>query len=191
MPVLTVIAGPNGSGKSTLMRALDFEGRQNLLNPDDVAVELSPENPEKAAFAAGRRVLERTREYLQMGVSFAIETTLSSKQNIATLRNARESGFQVRLIYVALDDPERNIFRVKERVASGGHNVSDVDVRRRYQRSLANAVEALRIAHEAIVYDNSGLQHRKVLELRNSAVTWQAAEKPEWVSELYEALVRV
>jgi predicted ABC-type ATPase len=101
MPVLTVIAGPNGSGKSTLMRVLDFEGRQNLLNPDDVAVELSPTNPEKAAFAAGRQVVERTRECLQTGVSFAIETTLSSKQNLATLRTARDAGFQVRLIYIA------------------------------------------------------------------------------------------
>ena len=119
MPTLTVIAGPNGSGKSTLMRSLNFEGRQNLLNPDDIAVELSPANPEKAAFAAGRQVLERTREYLQTGVSFAIETTLSSKQNLATLRAARDAGFQIRLIYVALDNPEKNLFRVKERVASG------------------------------------------------------------------------
>src|SRR3954463_15192165 len=117
MPVLTVIAGPNGSGKSTLMRTLDFEGRQNLLNPDDVAVELSPLNPEKAAFAAGRQVVERTREYLQGGISFAIETTLSSKQNLATIRIAKDSGFQVRLIYVALDNPEHNIRRVEERVS--------------------------------------------------------------------------
>jgi predicted ABC-type ATPase len=90
-----------------------------------------------------------------------------------------------------VDDPERNIFRVKERVASGGHNVPDEDVRRRYQRSLVNAVEALRIAHEAVVYDNSGLRHKKVLELRNGIVTWHIAQKPEWVAELYETLLRV
>ena len=191
MPVLTVIAGPNGSGKSTLMRVLNFEGRQNLLNPDDIAVELSPTNPEKAAFAAGRQVLERTREYLQTGVSFAIETTLSSKQNIATLRVARDAGFQIRLIYVALDNPERNLFRVKERVASGGHNVPDEDVRRRYYRSLANAAEALRLAHEGVVYDNSGSRHKKVLEVRDGLVTWHIAEKPKWVAELYESLLRI
>jgi predicted ABC-type ATPase len=90
-----------------------------------------------------------------------------------------------------LDDPERNIFRVKERVASGGHNVPDENVRRRYQRSLVNAVEALRIAHEAVVYDNSGLRHKKALELRNGIVTWHIAQKPKWVSELYEALLRI
>lgn len=191
MPTLTVIAGPNGSGKSTLMRTLDFEGRQNLLNPDDIAIELSPSNPEKAAFAAGRRVIELTREYLQAGISFAIETTLSSKQNLATLQLARGSGFQVRLIYVALDAPEHNLRRVKERVASGGHNVPDEDVRRRYYRSLANAPEALRIAHEAVVYDNSGLRHQKVLQLRGGIVTWHIDQKPPWVSDLYAALQRI
>ena len=191
MPTLTVIAGPNGSGKSILVRTLNFEGRQNLLNPDDVAVELSPSNPEKAAFAAGRQVVERTREYLGAGRSFAIETTLSSKQNLATLRLAKESGYHVRLIYIALDDPEHNLRRVKERVASGGHDVPDEDVRRRYYRSLASAVEALRIAHEAVVYDNSGLHHEKVLEVRDGVVTWQINQKPKWVSDLYKSLTRV
>ena len=173
------------------MRALDFEGRQNFLNPDDIAVDLSPANPEKAAFAAGRQVIERTREYLQAGISFALETTLSSKQNLAMLRMARESGFQVRLIYVALDDPNHNIRRVKERVASGGHNVPDEDVRRRYGRSLANAPEALRLAHEAVVYDNSGLQHKKILEVRNGIITWCADKVPEWVLPIHKALTGV
>ncbi len=173
------------------MRKLDFEGRQNLLNPDDVAVELSPLNPEKAAFAAGRQVIGRTREYLQSGVSFAIETTLSSKQNLAILRTAKDSGYQVRFIYVALDNPEHNIRRVKERVSSGGHYVPDADVRRRYQRSLANAAEALRLAHEAVVYDNSGLRHRKVLELHNGVVAWRAAQMPEWASQIDKALAGV
>jgi predicted ABC-type ATPase len=191
MPVLTVIAGPNGSGKSTLMRILDFGGRQNLLNPDDVAANLSPLNPEKAAFAAGRQVIEHTREYLQAGVSFAIETTLSSKQNLATLRMARDSGFRVRLIYVALDDPSHNIRRVKERVASGGHNVPDEDVRRRYGRSLANAPEALRLAHEAVVYDNSGLRHKKILEVRDGVVAWRIDKMPEWVLPIHKALTGV
>jgi predicted ABC-type ATPase len=104
---------------------------------------------------------------------------------------AKESGFQVRLIYIALDDAEHSIRRVKERVVSGSHNVPDEDVRRRYQRSLANAPEALRLAHEAVVYDNSGLRHEKVLELRNGIVTWRAAKMPEWVSQIHKALAGI
>lgn len=191
MPVLTIIAGPNGSGKSTLVRAIKFEGRENFLNPDDIAIQLSPSDPQKSALAAGRQVLERTQANLQAGISFAVETTLSSKQPLDTICKAKESGFHVNVIYVALNEPEKNILRVADRVASGGHNVPDEDVRRRYGRSLANAPEALRLAHEAVVYDNSGLRHKKVLEVRNGIVTWRTDKMPDWVLPIYKALVSV
>jgi len=129
MPVLTIVAGPNGSGKSTLVRFIEFDGKENFLNPDDIAIQLSPSDPQKAAFAAGRQVLERTQANLQAGVSFAVETTLSSKQPLETIRKAKDYGFYVNVIYMALNDPEKNILRVAERVASGGHNVPDEDVR--------------------------------------------------------------
>jgi predicted ABC-type ATPase len=45
VPVLTVFAGPNGSGKSSLIRQVEFEGRENLLEPDAIARRISPELP--------------------------------------------------------------------------------------------------------------------------------------------------
>ena len=191
MPVLTIVAGPNGSGKSTLVRSIEFEGRENFLNPDDIAAQLSPSHPQKAAFAAGRQVLERTQANLQAGISFAVETTLSSKQPLDTIRKAKDCGFYVNVVYVALNEPEKNILRVSERVALGGHDVPDEDVRRRYGRSLANAAEALRLAHEAVVYDNSGLRHEKVLEVRDGVVTWRAAKMPEWASQVHKELTGI
>ena len=82
MPTLTVIAGPNGSGKSTLTRSFEFEGRDRLLDPDAIARGLNPLHPSAAAIAAGREVLKRTTEYLNRGVSFAVETTLSSRNRV-------------------------------------------------------------------------------------------------------------
>jgi predicted ABC-type ATPase len=79
VPTLTVIAGPNGSGKSTLTRSFEFEGRDRLLDPDEIARGLNPLNPSAAAIAAGRDVLKRTADYLIRGLSFAVETTLSSR----------------------------------------------------------------------------------------------------------------
>ena len=38
---------------------------------------------------------------------------------------------------------------------------------------------------------NSALRQEKVLEVRNGVITWHAAQKPKWVSKLYEALFRV
>jgi predicted ABC-type ATPase len=79
VPTLTVIAGPNGSGKSTLTQAIEFEGSDRLLDPDALARVMNPLNPSAAAIAAGRDVLTRTADYLSRGLSFAVETTLSSR----------------------------------------------------------------------------------------------------------------
>jgi len=97
VPTLTVIAGPNGSGKSTLTQSVEFEGRQRLLDPDAIARRLSPSNPSAAAIAAGREALERTTEYLNQGVSFAVETTLSSRSRVNLIRED-DPGYIVKLV---------------------------------------------------------------------------------------------
>jgi predicted ABC-type ATPase len=119
VPVLTVVGGPNGSGKSSIIRGLAFEGRDNLLEADAIARRIDPANPRRAAVAAAREVIRRTREYVKNHQSFAIETTLSGGGTLATMRQAQAHGFIVRLVYVCLDNPERSIQRVRERVAQG------------------------------------------------------------------------
>jgi predicted ABC-type ATPase len=98
VPLLTVFGGPNGSGKSTVIREIEFVGRDNLLDTDAIAKRMDPANPRRAAVAAGREVILRTREYLENRVSFAIETTLSSRSTLATYLAGRGAG-----IYCASD----------------------------------------------------------------------------------------
>jgi hypothetical protein len=78
------------------------------------------------------------QEYLGSGQDFAIETTLSGSWTTRAIKEALARRFFVRLVYICLDNPEQSIQRVHERVAQGGHNVPDDDVRRRYTRSLSN-----------------------------------------------------
>lgn len=181
MPALTVIAGPNGSGKSTLTRSVHFEGRERLLDPDAIARRLNPFDPSAAAIAAGREVLKRTADYLDLGVSFAVETTLSSRHRAGLIGEAKSRGYQTRLVFVAVDGPERCIARIRNRAARGGHFIPDADVRRRYARSVANAAQALRFADVAEFYDNSEDGHRLVLVANAGIVVWQAEPIPEWV----------
>jgi predicted ABC-type ATPase len=181
VPTLTVIAGPNGSGKSTLTRSVDFEGRDRLLDPDTIARGLNPLNPSAAAIAAGREVLKRTADYLNRGVSFAVETTLSSRGRVGLIRKAKSRGYEIHLVFIGLDSPERCITRIRNRAARGGHFIPDADVRRRYARSAANAAQALRSADIAKFYDNSGDGARLVLVASAGIVVWQAEPLPEWV----------
>jgi predicted ABC-type ATPase len=188
VPVLTVVGGPNGSGKSSIIRGVEFEGRDNLLEADAIAKRINPANPRGAAVAAAREVIRRIGEYLTNHQSFAIETTLSSRSTLATMRQAQAYGFTVRLVYVCLDNPERSIQRVRERVAQGGHDVPDSDIRRRYNRSLLNLPAALRLVHQAVVYDNSEAEPRKVLETQVGNVVWRTNSEPAWVARVLEAI---
>lgn len=180
MPVFTIIAGPNGSGKSTLTQSLEIEGRDRLLDPDAIARRLNPSDPSAAAISAGREVLQRIEDYIVSRASFAVETTLSSRRNVELIQRARSCGFEVHLVFVGTESPERCMLRIRTRVSGGGHAVPDADVRRRYARSLANASEALRSADFARFYDNSGDRHQLILIARGGTIVWQVDPLPQW-----------
>ena len=73
-------------------------------------------------------------------------------------------------------------------VSQGGHDIPDADIRRRYWRSLRRASEALRLADEAVVLDNSGLHPVRMLLLKDGGIVWQAETLPKWVQQIREAL---
>ena len=70
------------------------------------------------------------------------------------------------------------------RVAQGGHDIPDADIRRRYARSLFHASEAMGLADEALVLDNSGPQPESMLRLKNGQIFWRAISLPLWVQNL-------
>jgi predicted ABC-type ATPase len=120
VPTFTLIAGPNGSGKSTLTEWVDLEGRGLLLDADAIARSLNPSNPRGAAIAAGKTSLKRIEGCLDRRESFAVETTPSSRASIALIDRARSRGYEIHLIFVALDSPERCIARIRSRTMRGG-----------------------------------------------------------------------
>jgi predicted ABC-type ATPase len=186
-PTLSVIAGPNGSGKSTLTSSIWFEGNANLIDPDTLARSIDPVRPARAAIPAARQTILRCRALLASRVSFALETTLAGHGAITIMREARKAGYRIVLVYVALKDPELHIERVRLRVSRGGHDIPDVDIRRRYARSLIRAPEALGLADEAVVLDNSGLHPVRMLLFKNGAVVWRAELLPEWAQRLHRS----
>jgi predicted ABC-type ATPase len=146
---------------------------------------MNPSNRQNVAIAAGREVLKRIDGYLSRSESFAVETTLSSRSSLGLIDEARSRGYEIHLIFVALDSPERCIARIRTRAMRGGHFIPNDDVRRRYRRSLANLSEALRAVDVATVYDNSGSEHRLVLTVRSGVVISRAIELPRW-AQLHE-----
>jgi predicted ABC-type ATPase len=90
------------------------------------------------AFEAGRIMLERLRTLAEARVSFAFESTLSSRTFALFLTRCKAQGYQVHIYYVALPSAELATQRVALRVKMGGHNIPRDDITRRFQRSLHN-----------------------------------------------------
>ena len=134
------IAGPNGAGKTTFAREyLPNEANTlTFINADLIARGLDPFQPERAAFRAGRMMLEMIDACVRRGESFAFETTLSGRGYARMIPTWQEQGYWVALYYLPLPSPEMAIERVRQRVVMGGHHVPDDIIRRRFHASWHN-----------------------------------------------------
>ena len=105
------------------------------------------------------------RELLEEGQTFTFETVMSHPSKIEFMREARQRGYRVYLYFVATDDPDINIDRVRRRVLQGGHPVDDEKVVERYHKSIALMTAACEVAHRAYIFDNSGSKHKLLAEV--------------------------
>ena len=155
---IVIIAGPNGAGKTTFAREFlpNEADCPNFVNADLIAAGLSPFVPDLAAFKAGRLMLETIAEHARHGESFAFETTLSGLTYVQMIPTWRESGYAVKLIFLALPSAEMALARVAARVAQGGHNVPEAVVRRRFAKGIRNLECYKLLVNGWQVYDNSG-----------------------------------
>lgn len=183
---LWVVAGPNGAGKSTVVqRHAEILNRYNVpvINPDDIAREIDPDDPARAALSAGKEALRRQEQFLSQSRSFLVETTLSGKRELEFMRRASASGYKVNLVYVGVESADISAFRVGERVRRGGHHVPETDVQRRYSRSLANLNEAVKSVDRVYVLDNSGKSLRLVLSIEEGRRKYISQNMPLWCLE--------
>ena len=159
-PRLIIVAGANGAGKSTLTARLKrrFGARLGtILDPDAIARERTPDDPNQSAIFAARMVLAALADGLERGSRMVYETTLSDKnRHLDLISAAKAKGFEVWVLYVGLDVADMHIRRVRSRAKSGGHDVPDADIVRRYSRSLRNLETVLSLADRVLIYDNSG-----------------------------------
>lgn len=178
-PVMTVFAGTNGAGKSTLTKKFNDQLGE-IIDPDAIAKTINPRHPESVSPSAGREAIKRVRECIQNGKSFSIETTLAGKNAIRQMDQAKKAGFEINLYYVGLKNVEYHIERVETRVRNGGHHIPEEDIRRRYDRSIANLPEALTLSDRSFIFDNTS-KFRLVMELERGKVQTLSKDMPQWV----------
>ena len=178
MPALHVVAGPNGCGKSTLTRTTWFSGVE-VIDPDAVARGTMAGNPSEAA----RSALRRRQAALAAGKTLVVETTLAGSGILQFMKAARTVGYRIVLHYVSVNSAGQALIRIRNRVALGGHDVPEPDVRRRFARSQANLPAAIARADEVLLYDNTDpdMPHREVA-MFTGATLWSAEHLPVWAA---------
>ncbi|MFA5714063.1 MAG: zeta toxin family protein [Bacteroidales bacterium] len=138
MPNLYVIAGCNGAGKTTASYTIlpEMLSCKEFVNADEIARGISPFKPESVAIQAGRIMLERINNLIANKSDFALETTLATTSHAHYIKLAQAQNYKVTLIFFWLTVPDLAVERVKMRVASGGHNIEESVIRRRYRVGL-------------------------------------------------------
>ena len=155
---LYIISGCNGAGKTTASFTIlpEILLCKEFVNADEIARGLSPFQPEKVSFEAGRIMLNRINELIKENESFAFETTLSTKSYKNKIIEAKEKGYIVTLLFFWLQSIDLAKERVKIRVSEGGHNIEPPIIERRYKRGIKNLFDIyLPIIDGALILDNS------------------------------------
>lgn len=138
MPRLYILCGCNGAGKTTASYSLlpELFDCREFVNSDEFAKSLSPFDPSTASVSASRYMIMRIQYLLDQGADFSIETTLATRTLVSILKEARERGYKVTILYLWVQSPDIAIKRVRDRVEHGGHNIPDEVLRRRYRVGL-------------------------------------------------------
>lgn len=158
-PRIYVLAGTNGAGKSSVAGATFRSVGEDYFNPDEAAQRIRASSPGLSqrdanglAWHEGKRLLERA---IAERLDYAFETTLGGETLVALLEQAADAGFEVRVWYAGLASVDLHLARVRARVARGGHDIPEKDIRRRYDAGRENLIRLLPRLTELRVYDNS------------------------------------
>ncbi len=181
-PEVVVFAGPNGSGKSTITELL--KPPVDYINADEIK-----KNIKCSDLAAAQLAEKQREEHIEQMNEFCFETVLSTCRNIELLRKAKEKGYFIRCYYVLTADPMINVWRVKSRVESGGHDVPEEKIIQRYDRALELIKDLVQICDVCHIYDNSGSRPFRIFKKRKEEIYYD--ECADWYLQDIQVLTAI
>ncbi|WP_283684636.1 zeta toxin family protein [Clostridium perfringens] len=181
----TLFAGVNGAGKTSIYDSIYYTDNklEKRINTDEMVSSLGSWKDNNLQIKCARQAIKLIKDYINQGVSFNQETTLSGKSIIRNIKLAKASGYYVIMNYIGVDTVDIAKERVRLRVKKGGHGIQDSDIERRYTDSFKNLVSVINICDEITIFDNTKF-FKDVMYIKNGEITWMKEELPIWLKNL-------
>ncbi len=185
MRTYTLFAGVNGAGKTSIYKSVYYNKNKHeaRINTDEMVARIGSWQDENLQMRCAREAVKLIRTYLNEGISFNQETTLSGKSIIKNIKTAKEKDFFIHLNYIGLESVEIAKQRIKHRVNNGGHGIPDEAVERRYVESFANLQDIITLCDVVDIYDNTD-KLRLIMSIENGRIVWKDKYLPKWCQKL-------
>jgi predicted ABC-type ATPase len=205
-PTISVLAGVNGAGKSSIAGEFLRKAGDAFFNPDTVAQQIRTLHPDISLTLANAHAWQIGKSLLEQAIAggrdYRFETTLGGRTIAQLLEKAARSGHRLRIWFCGLASPELHLYRVRSRVAQGGHDIPEAKIRERWNGSRENLIRLLPLIDHLRVYDNSAdadpAAGRKpepilLLEMQRGKITAPAdlSNAPDWVRPVIAAAIHL
>jgi len=205
-PTISVLAGVNGAGKSSIAGEFLRKAGDAFFNPDTVAQQIRTFHPNISLTLANAHAWQIGKSLLEQAIAggrdYRFETTLGGGTIAQLLEKAARSGHRLRIWFCGLASPELHLYRVRSRVAHGGHDIPEAKIRERWNGSRENLIRLLPLIDHLRVYDNSAdadpAAGRKpepilLLEMQRGKITAPAdlSNAPDWVRPVIAAAIHL
>lgn len=160
MPNLTLFAGINGAGKTTLYK-LEKDGLTDLglrINPDEILTGFGGDfNNGNDLMKSGSIAVKMIDYCIKNKKSFNWETSTIRPYVIKKLKQAKEQGFSIKILFVGIQKLDIALKRIEHRVKRGGHNVPVDLVQQRFKLQFKSLLQAISMSDYALLFDNTNV----------------------------------
>ncbi|MCL1856680.1 MAG: AAA family ATPase [Kiritimatiellaeota bacterium] len=177
----TVFAGINGAGKSTFYHGFytPLAGEQRI-NTDEMVARIGSWQNSPLQLKCAREAVRLIKQYLEHGISFNQETTLTGRTIVSNIKTAKMKGYDIHLYYVGLENSDIALQRIEKRVREGGHGITTSAVLRRYDNSFENLNIILQYCDKVALYDNSDTM-TVVAKFSQGNLVYKSKTLPSWL----------
>ena len=121
------------------------------------------------------------QELIRSKISFSFETVFSHPSKLDLIDFAHLNNYKVYLYFIGTETPIMNLERVKDRVKKGGHPVEEEKIQSRYFLTMQLLTEMIKKADETYLWDNSGIKHQYLGNVKKGIIEFEQATIPKWI----------